>query len=34
MTSTDLLARADRLRAERTPFVLATVVRTERPTSA
>jgi xanthine dehydrogenase accessory factor len=34
MTSTDLLARADRLRTERTPFVLATVVRTERPTSA
>jgi xanthine dehydrogenase accessory factor len=34
MTSTDLLARADRLRAERTPFVLATVVRAERPTSA
>jgi len=28
------LARADRLRAERTPFVLATVVRAERPTSA
>jgi xanthine dehydrogenase accessory factor len=32
--STDLLARADRLRAERTPFVLATVVRAQRPTSA
>jgi len=32
--STDLLARADGLRAERTPFVLATVVRAERPTSA
>lgn len=32
--STDLLARADRLRAARTPFVLATVVRAERPTSA
>jgi xanthine dehydrogenase accessory factor len=32
--STDLLARADRLRAQRTPFVLATVVRAERPTSA
>jgi len=31
---TDLLARADRLRAQRTPFVLATVVRAERPTSA
>jgi xanthine dehydrogenase accessory factor len=28
------LARADRLRAQRTPFVLATVVRAERPTSA
>src|SRR5262245_23293776 len=32
--TTDLLARADRLRAQRTPFVLATVVRAERPTSA
>ena len=32
--STDLLARADRLRAQRTPFVLATVVRAQRPTSA
>jgi xanthine dehydrogenase accessory factor len=32
--STELLARADRLRAQRTPFVLATVVRAERPTSA
>jgi xanthine dehydrogenase accessory factor len=32
--STDLLARADRLRGERTPFVLATVVRAEKPTSA
>lgn len=31
---TDLLHRADRLRADRTPFVLATVVRAERPTSA
>jgi xanthine dehydrogenase accessory factor len=30
----DLLARADGLRATRTPFVLATVVRAERPTSA
>jgi xanthine dehydrogenase accessory factor len=30
----DLLARADGLRAARTPFVLATVVRAERPTSA
>jgi xanthine dehydrogenase accessory factor len=28
------LDRAERLRSERTPFVLATVVRTERPTSA
>jgi xanthine dehydrogenase accessory factor len=32
--STDLLARADGLRTERTPFVLATVVRAQRPTSA
>jgi xanthine dehydrogenase accessory factor len=32
--STDLLARADWLRAQRTPFVLATVVRAQRPTSA
>jgi len=32
--TTELLARADRLREERTPFVLATVVRAERPTSA
>ena len=32
--TTELLARADRLRDERTPFVLATVVRAERPTSA
>jgi xanthine dehydrogenase accessory factor len=32
--STELLARADRLRLQRTPFVLATVVRAERPTSA
>jgi xanthine dehydrogenase accessory factor len=31
---TDLLVRADRLRSARTPFVLATVVRAERPTSA
>lgn len=29
-----MLDRVDRLRSERTPFVLATVVRTERPTSA
>jgi xanthine dehydrogenase accessory factor len=34
VTNTDLLARGDRLRAQRTPFVLATVVRAERPTSA
>lgn len=32
--SFDLLARADGLRAARVPFVLATVVRAERPTSA
>jgi xanthine dehydrogenase accessory factor len=32
--TTELLARADRLRVERTAFVLATVVRAERPTSA
>ena len=31
---TGLAADADRLRAERTPYVLATVVRAERPTSA
>jgi xanthine dehydrogenase accessory factor len=31
---TDLLSRAADLRARRTPFVLATVVRAERPTSA
>lgn len=30
----DLIARADGLRAQRIPFVLATVVRAERPTSA
>ena len=30
----DLLARVDGLRTRRTPFVLATVVRAERPTSA
>lgn len=30
----ELLTRADRLRTERTPFVLATVVRAEKPTSA
>jgi xanthine dehydrogenase accessory factor len=29
-----LMSRADRLRSDRTPFVLATVVRAERPTSA
>jgi xanthine dehydrogenase accessory factor len=34
MSRTELLSRADTLRAERTPFVLATVVRAERPTSA
>jgi xanthine dehydrogenase accessory factor len=32
--TTDLLSRAERLRAERTPYVLATVVRAQRPTSA
>ncbi|GAA2449512.1 XdhC family protein [Actinomadura vinacea] len=32
--SAGLAVRAERLRTERTPFVLATVVRTERPTSA
>jgi xanthine dehydrogenase accessory factor len=31
---TDLLAEVERLREDRTPFVLATVVRVERPTSA
>ncbi|MET7399822.1 XdhC family protein [Dactylosporangium sp. NPDC005572] len=30
----NLLSRADQLRVDRTPFVLATVVRAERPTSA
>ncbi|MFK4222506.1 XdhC family protein [Streptomyces sp. NPDC019890] len=34
MTNTELLARADVLRHGRTPFVLATVVHAERPTSA
>lgn len=34
MTSGELLTRADELRSCRTPFVLATVVRAERPTSA
>src|SRR5690348_374733 len=34
MTSSDLLERAQRLRSARTPFVLATVVRAQRPTSA
>jgi xanthine dehydrogenase accessory factor len=34
MSPVDLFARADGLRAQRTPFVLATVVRAERPTSA
>lgn len=34
MTNTELLNRADVLRHGRTPFVLATVVHVERPTSA
>ncbi len=34
MMRADLLARAERLRADRVPFVLATVVRAQRPTSA
>jgi xanthine dehydrogenase accessory factor len=34
MTTADLLLRAQHLRTERTPFVLATVVRAQRPTSA
>ncbi|MFI1164458.1 XdhC family protein [Streptomyces sp. NPDC020801] len=34
MTNTELLTRADALRHGRTPFVLATVVHAERPTSA
>ncbi|MFE0626563.1 XdhC family protein [Streptomyces sp. NPDC058864] len=34
MTSTELLNRLDELRHGRTPFVLATVVRAQRPTSA
>jgi xanthine dehydrogenase accessory factor len=34
MTRADVLARAGDLRSGRTPFVLATVVRAERPTSA
>lgn len=34
MTRNDVLERADRLRNQRTPFVLATVVRARRPTSA
>jgi xanthine dehydrogenase accessory factor len=34
VTRTDLSARVDGLRAGRTPFVLATVVRAQRPTSA
>jgi xanthine dehydrogenase accessory factor len=34
VSRTDLLARADHLRASRTPFVFATVVRAQRPTSA
>jgi xanthine dehydrogenase accessory factor len=32
--TTELMARADQLREQRTPFILATVVRAERPTSA
>jgi xanthine dehydrogenase accessory factor len=34
VSRTDLLERAQRLRSARTPFVLATVVRAQRPTSA
>src|SRR5262249_13093873 len=34
ISGTDLLARVDGVRSGRTPFVLATVVRAERPTSA
>lgn len=34
MSRADLLSRVDGLRTRRTPFVLATVVRAERPTSA
>lgn len=34
MSRTDLLQRAQHLRSQRTPFVLATVVRAQRPTSA
>jgi xanthine dehydrogenase accessory factor len=34
MSRTDLLQRAQHLRSARTPFVLATVVRAQRPTSA
>jgi xanthine dehydrogenase accessory factor len=34
MSRPDLLLRAEHLRAQRTPFVLATVVRAQRPTSA
>jgi xanthine dehydrogenase accessory factor len=34
MSRTDLQARAETLRAARTPYVMATVVRAERPTSA
>jgi xanthine dehydrogenase accessory factor len=34
MTAADLLLRAQTLRAQRTPFILATVVRAQRPTSA
>lgn len=34
MAQTEVLARVERLREQRTPFVLATVVRAEKPTSA
>jgi xanthine dehydrogenase accessory factor len=34
MTTTDLLLRAQNRRAQRTPFILATVVRARKPTSA
>jgi xanthine dehydrogenase accessory factor len=34
MAAADLLLRAQSLRAQRTPFILATVVRAEKPTSA
>jgi xanthine dehydrogenase accessory factor len=34
VSSLSLMSRVDRLRTDRTPFILATVVRAERPTSA